>query len=343
MRCTLILIAIWALGLAGCQEGPEWALETGRSEATTPSEPEGAAGAAVGQTFEPDDASLVIGDSWQDGFEVTVSAARWTDGGAAQIDLTVTDVQTGLPARLSEQHFSFSEDGQALGSEALFQLDRARGLEVVLVLDLSQSIQEAGAVEAVREGARALYDALPRQSRVAVVGFSTDVTVLARFDTAGDDLELLLDTLAPVEGRGGQFTNLWQAVEAAAGLFDEGPGAGGRAVVVFTDGRDNVAEASGEQAQQALEAAGATGWAIGLGADVDGEALTKVVGAGRYTGTRELDQLSTLFEQVASHLTERITLTYTTPKRSGAHRLEVEIADGDRSGGFELRFDLDAE
>lgn len=352
-----LLSLVSLLLVIGCGEGPEWTRNPeAPSAAPEPSvqepqpDPEPGERPPVWRSpgeGEPDPDpvqgntdGLTITDIWGEGLTVEVDQLLWAATGEIQFRVGLTEADSGKPAPpLSAEHFAFAENGVKLGSEALFEVARAKDLQVVLVLDLSQSIVEADALEDVRAGARTLFDTLPREADVAVVGFSTEYEMLAPFTDDADEVHAVLDELTPRDGRAGQFTNLWGAVEFATGLFNNQTDAG-KVVVVFTDGRDNVAEAQLAQAIDATAAVGASTFAIGLGADFDEPGLTRLAGPGHVSSTRDAGGLVALFRDIATQIGERLTVTYVTPKSSGKHTLEVSIGYGNRSGGFDIEFSL---
>lgn len=355
MKHTVALLPFLFLLACGDGDGPAWTQEPADDdvEEQPPPEPEAPEAPEPGPAPDEDEprrpdppradppaaGDLVLDDIWSDGLEIEVEGLAWTGPGEMVFRVELIDPTTGQPAaRVGEPRFR--EDGVDLGTEALYTASRTQDLHVTLVLDLSRSMREARAVEPLRAAARRLVETLPREARVSVVGFATDHTLMVDFD-GGDDLLATLEALEPPQGRAGQFTNLWGAIAFAADhlttVTDDGAA---RALVVFTDGRDNVAEASFEEAADALADARAAVYAVGLGADVDASALKRLTGEGRYTGVRSAGALESVFDDVATRLSDRLTIEYVTPKQRGAHTLDVEFGDPDRSAGFTVKFEL---
>lgn len=352
-RLSTLCPALLALFAAACSDGPEWtrAPADPAGEAPPPvTEPEPTVtpppvwrspGDGSGEPgVVPDTEGLAVTDIWGEGLIVELDQLAWIGDGELRFRVGLVEADTNKPAPpLSAEHFAFAEDGVKLGPEALFEVSRAKDLQVVLVLDMSQSIVEADAVEEVRAGARTLFDTLPREAEVALVGFSTEYELLAPFTDDAEAIHAVLDDLEPRSGRAGQFTNLWGAVDFAADLFDADADAG-RVVVVFTDGRDNVADAALADAIDATAAVGASTFAIGLGGDFDEAGLTRLAGPGHVSSTSDAASLVNLFRDIATQIGERLTVTYVTPKNSGTHTLEVSIGYGNRSGGVDIEFTL---
>ena len=290
-----------------------------------------------GVNFSPArDRSLKIDKVWGQGLEIEVDDYGW-NGDDMCFRLSLIDPETHESAEGIDQHsFSFAENGSPLGSEALYSVEHAKDLRVVLVLDLSQSVREAGALEPLRTAVSALYDSLPRAAHVAIVGFASEHQLLVPFTTDSSKITSAIENLTPPEARAGQFTNLWGAVVEAAKLFDDAED-GARRLIVFTDGRDNVAEKNLTEAAEALIQSRVTPYAIGLG-DIDASALRSLTGESRFSETSDPNKLEPLFTDVAARLAEQWTLTYTTPKRQGTHTLDITASRNQEQAGFKVIF-----
>lgn len=288
--------------------------------------------------------TLELGEVWGEGMNLEISGLRWSGEGEIELVMGAVDPEThtpidGLAARPPE----FAEDGQDLGSEVYYELSREQNLRVALVLDLSRSMIQSEAVEPLQDAALGLLDAVPSGTRVALVQFATGYDLVQDFTGDMAQLAESVDDLAPQDARRGQFTNLWGSLAYAGSLFDKGLPGEGRVVVVFTDGRDNVAEADAAKARSALTEAGALVYAVGLGEELDRDALKSLAGPGRYAETTRPAALRPIFEDIGQRLGQLVRLRYTTPKITGRHTLSVEVSteDGRRRGGFTLAFALE--
>ncbi len=346
VRTSLIAALVSVSGLMGaCGDGRHFEHEPAEgATGSSPDRPAPSTDAPAARTRGP---GLEVVEVISEGLTLEVHALDWTTDGALEFVLGATDTETRAPlGGLAAEHFSFTEDEVPLGAEALFSVERERALHVALVLDVSRSMLDAGADAALREGARALVESLPAGVEVALVPFATRYET--RLEFTGDVGQVLdaVETLVPPADRAGQFTNLWGAIEHAAALLTgtlrESPdaSAGGRVVVAFTDGRDNVAESAPERSAERLRAAGASLYAVGLGESLDREALQTLAGEGRYAETTSPGALSGLFRDIGARLGELARVRYTTPKQSGAHELVLEVRDGPRGARLKIRFDL---
>ncbi len=330
---AMSLLVLTLCAACGDGDGPAWA--GGEKDTTS-----GSTSKPTQNTHSNSFGSMTLEEVWGEGMEIAIDDYTWTQNGEMQFRMTLIDPVSGEAVEnLTSNSFSFAENGQDLGSEALYEVERAKDLRVVLVLDVSESVRSAHALESLKNSVKALFNALPRSAYISVIGFASNHELLADFTADAAQINKIIDALEPPEGVNGRFTNLYGALERAAGLFGDFEGA--RRVVIFSDGRDNVAESTLEDASNALKAAHISTFAVGLGEDVDVSALSHIAGDGQLTTTLDPNALEPMFTSVAARLSELWTLTYTTPKRRGSHTLEVTAGDDTQNAGFRVRFTLD--
>ncbi len=120
------------------------------------------------------------------------------------------------------------------------------------------------------------------------------------------------------------------------------------ALIMFTDGTDQAARVSSEEAFSRVNSSKTHIFSIGLGGEVD-EASLRAIGRDGYWPVGRAEKLQETFEQVASRvqgLANRFyLLEYCSPKRSGIHSLKVSARmtarDGSEISGH-LSRDFDA-
>lgn len=303
----------------------------------------GSVGSGSGDRTKRDAEGLTLGTPWSDGFDVQVDGLSWTGDQGIEVFVGVSDETTGEPVRgFNADHFTFQEDGVDLGPEVLFDVRREQALQVAIVLDLSASIREAGATEAVKDAARALVQGLPTGTRFALIRFSTGHDLVLPFTTDAQAVLDAIETLGAMDGRDGRFTNLWGALERAASVLGDASETGreGRAVVAFTDGRDNVAESDPQKVRQALGQHGALVYAVGLGEQVDADALRTLAGDARFITAMDPSDLEPVFNDIATRLGELLRVTWYSPKFSGRHTLSVTVGRDGKRAGFDIVFEL---
>jgi hypothetical protein len=130
-------------------------------------------------------------------------------------------------------------------------------IPTVLLLDLSRSVVEAGALETVKQAASIIIDNLSDEQELALLTFADDVTVRSEFTTDKDTLRAAVDSISDADG---QSTNLYGALVQSFGMWTDGFFASGGAeqlvagmVVVISDGNDT---AGVHTLDQALDARG---------------------------------------------------------------------------------------
>ncbi|MEZ4463945.1 MAG: hypothetical protein R3F43_05330 [bacterium] len=174
--------ALLASILLACGDGPDWTHDPGTLAGPRPGgeAPPDEGPVPVDRTPNPwmpdtpdrepgtparaPDEGLELLTVWGEGLDVEVDSLSWGSSGEIKFRLGLTESDSGKPAAaVGADQFGFAEDGVKLGSEALYDVQRGKDLEVVLLLDLSQSIVEARALEAVKDGARTLFETLPRR------------------------------------------------------------------------------------------------------------------------------------------------------------------------------------
>jgi tight adherence protein B len=199
-----------------------------------------------------------------------------------------------------------------------------RGKSIVLAIDRSRSMRD-GALERAVEAARRFISLKHRADRVAIVGFGSTPLELTGFSAATIDADLALRSLTLDRARG---TALYDAVRLSAGLLRAQP-AGGRVLIVLTDGVDVSSTTTLEAAEEAARQAGVTVYPIGIeGPQFDAEpleALARGTG-GTYRGASSAGALTVVYEAIAAELRRTWRLAYVTAARPG-ERLALAVGD----------------
>ncbi len=200
-------------------------------------------------------------------------------------------------------------------------------ISVAMVLDTSGSMRRAMAT--AQAAARSFVTALRPTDPLSLVRFSDTVVVEHEFS---DRRQTTLDAIDRLQATGG--TALFDALHATIAML--GKRDGRRAIVLLSDGRDenNPGTAPGSQHTLAdvldvLHESNTTVYAIGLGTNVDRDALEKItaVSGGAASFPVEATALEGEFRRVVDDLRRRYILAYTSTNstRDGAWR-EVELS-----------------
>ncbi|MGA9521531.1 MAG: hypothetical protein WBV82_08715 [Myxococcaceae bacterium] len=301
----------------------------------------------------------------------------------ARVSLFFTvDTCDGEPvAQLTADKFRLLEDSAQVSAFESQQRIRPRAQDMrmytLLLLDLSGSILRSGDYPRLREAADAFLDRMfahdPGMHRVGIFAFDgrKELTQVVGFTGERAVLEAGLDSLevsecsvsadcaAFVDRRTcagwrcvDDSTNLYgavlngtSAVEAAVASNPDIPHRQG-ALVVFTDGTDQAARVSRDAAVDAVNDTRARVFTVGLGGEIDKDALEDFGKDGFFTA-QSADTLSESFGEVATRLTSlaqrHYVLEYCSPKRSGKHSLEViaslERGETTLTGSLTANFD----
>ncbi|MDH3730688.1 MAG: type II secretion system F family protein [Acidimicrobiia bacterium] len=243
-----------------------------------------------------------------------------------QVSLIVTLPPSLAGRALPADSFSITE-GESLIEPEVERLPN-EDLEVVLLLDVSQSMSGAPLAAAV-DAATSFAESMPDEARIAIVTFSTAPTVLTEFGPPLDAPLALADVAASGE------TSLYDGLVAAAALWD-GSAASRRAIVLLSDGGDTVSSSSLEDAIVAIIASGSAFYAVELESpETDPVPMSRLEAAtgGSVVSADDPDAITSIFDEIASVLVSRYQLTYTSDA-NGPTDIGVEVAfDGVTAGG----------
>jgi len=152
------------------------------------------------------------------------------------LNVSATDKDGKAVADLKQEDFSIYEDG-VLQRISFFSPERSP-FNLVLLIDLSGSMKDE--IELIKETAIHFLDVISAQDSVAVVTFTTDVTVVSQLTRDREDLRESINwMLAPAGG-----TSFYDALGFA--LVEPLRKVKGQrnAVIAITDGEDSTLQAS---------------------------------------------------------------------------------------------------
>ncbi len=237
-----------------------------------------------------------------------------------RVEVLVT--RGGEPVRdLSAEHFELHDNGVRQQLHPI-TFEEAP-VDALLVLDLSASVI-GSKLEALRDAAGAFLDGLSPVDRAALVGFQHSVAVAVPATHAIPSVRFALDTV-----EGGGSTALHDAVYVALRMPEPGPRRS--AVVVFSDGIDNVSWLSGRDVVEAASRSGAVVYAVDARepGDPDHDFLKDVAKAtgGRVWRAGKTDDLPARFLDVLHDIRARYVLSYTPTGVDGVgwHELAVKL------------------
>jgi VWFA-related protein len=192
-------------------------------------------------------------------------------------------------------------------------------LAVVLLVDTSGSMRGEPLTQA-RKAVASFISRLSAHDYCAVVGFSTQTKKLGELEGYRGE-ELSFD-LSDLQARGN--TALYEAIAEGVVILQSRE-ADRKAVLVLTDGQDNVSKISDTEATERVLGAGASLYAIGLGKDADAPVLTRMAEAtkGLYQPIAKASELVDAYRSMLEDIRTYYMLSYETVDRHHGEPLRV--------------------
>jgi len=248
------------------------------------------------------------------------------DVDVVQVTVVVTDEHGQFVSGLKQSDFKVSEDGvpQKVSSFS----DEHTPLELATAIDVSSSVTDA--LPGMKTAATRFVGALEPSDQVTVLGFNDNIFTLAKRST---DPVIRERAIGRLRAWGG--TALYDAVVQGIDLL--GHQQGRRAIILFTDGKDENSHASLDTAISQVEASDAMIYTIGQGQAVHDKDLQKVLqqiattSGGRPFLTSTPSKLDEAFSLILDDLHHQYLLSYPAPDnmRNGKyHKIKVVAGGG---------------
>jgi tight adherence protein B len=225
------------------------------------------------------------------------------------------------------------ENGQRVPVVRAQNLGRSKS--VVLAVDRSQSMAGRPIGDA-SDAARAFVLAKPRPDRIAVVAVASRALQLTRFSSATIDADAALRTIEVDRVYG---TALHDAVVLSSRRLAVEP-AGGRVLVLVTDGQETTSSASLDEAIRSARAAGVAVYAIGIEShDFRPDPLRRLAAetGGTYYGASSTAALAAIYRRIAGELSRTWQVEYVTAARPG-ERARLAVSAGGSSAAADVAF-----
>lgn len=264
--------------------------------------------------------------------------------------LRVTCDGRALASRLPATAFTLREDGQVLSpleSERVVRPVAREGEQLVaILLDLSGSVVRSGVRAEMLAGAKALIEGLGPEHRVALLGFDGRAELVPFTLFTSDRAALLraIDRVAqsPIVD---DSTNLYGAVVEALDTLDaavEREQDAHGALVVFTDGTDRAGRKSEGDVSARLRFSDASVFAVGVGTELDPEALARIGRTGVLVAAAP-NELTQTFREIADRVNAAnqtdYLVGYCSPSRAGRRTLQVSVQNGKLEDTVSTTFD----
>jgi uncharacterized protein YegL len=280
------------------------------------------------------------------------------------------DEKNGKPvAGLTETDFSIFEKGR---NDTDFELISAFEAErkvadnskifshcTILLLDLSGSVTSQSLQE-LKDASKSFVDVVipvggkPSPVKLGIWWFDGEADLHPLVSPTNDKIALKsgIDGLTPGMSADNS-TNLYGAVIEGADIASSALATlqgqqilAGASVVIFTDGTDQAARQTKENAYQAVDevAPNISFFSIGLGGEID-EAVLQRIGSGGSAFADDINSLITTFNEVAQWVKDEANsyylFEYCSPKRdgSGLNGLRLEVEYQGKKGSRTTQFD----
>lgn len=238
-------------------------------------------------------------------------------------------------AGLSASQFQAQLNGtQAPVTSVVQAQDGSVGIGVVLALDVSSSM-EGAPLEQAKAAARSFLDGLGPNDSVAVIAFADTAEQVLGFTRDRAAAGAAIDGLTTQDG-----TALYQGTLESLRLASSS-GNDRRALVLLSDGLDNIGGASPDEAIAISQTQGVPAFAIALGSEIDRDFLQELAAGsgGTFAETPSSEGLLQLYATIGELLRGQYILTIDAAgldlPENAAATLHIDVTVGEITAGAE--------
>ncbi len=246
--------------------------------------------------------------------------------------ISAVDAQ-GNPVAVDPSRLVLMENGEVIPLDQIQGVGEVGPLTTLLVMDLSGSMNSGDKLDAAKAAAREYVNQMRPGDQAGLLTFNTRTNYVQPITA---DHQALLNAIDGMTAR--DNTAMYDALLEAVDILEE---VGGRkAIIVLTDGLDNVSQATPDQIIAQIGPAGLSISTIGLGEPnqgpgaltaLDEDALQSLASqaGGVYGFAEDEDSLRRLYQTYAIAMQSEYVVTYTSPSalRDGVNRsLSVSLA-----------------
>lgn len=263
-------------------------------------------------------AVLVLGAAPAGAETLTIRAIDTTEFPEVEVEA----ILTGEAPRLSD--VQLRENGSLVHDLEVVPIgDTAQPVGVVLAIDVSGSMNQGGALGRARDAAKEFVANRLENDSIALVAFGSEARVVVNFTKDADLLRTAIDDLA-AQGE----TALYDGIRTSVALFNDRPDLQPN-VVVLTDGKDTVSDASRGEAQGAAIDGKVAVFGVGIQTDEFEpgplQSIARASGADLFLAS-DAGALSSVYEQVQSSLQNQLRISYTSEAETPS--IEVVLSAG---------------
>jgi VWFA-related protein len=250
----------------------------------------------------------------------------------------------GEPVGVEPGAIQISENGQVMKADDVSGSGQIGSLTTLLVVDVSGSMLEAGKLQGAKDAAIAYVKQMRAGDQAGLLTFNTQVRYVQPVTTDKAALTAAINTL-----QASSDTAMYDALGQSAQTLKDVPGR--KAVIVLTDGLDNVSKLSADQVVKEIGPSGLSISTIGLGEpgklgvnsglDEAGLRTLSDRAGGVYGYANDPASLQGIYERYARALQSEYRLTYTSPAalRDGTNRnLTVSLDTVGAAGAAQAKY-----
>ncbi len=259
---------------------------------------------------------------------------------------------------LTADGFRIYEDRQLVSQyeskQTILNPEVAAAHYTLLLVDMSGSVTESGALDTLIQAASTFTDRVEKQQRVGVYAFAggPDLYPIVPFTDQPASAKSGLGQLATFKPKD-PSTNLNGAVVKALDQLDESLGRASQplkfgTLVVFTDGTDRASRVAASAMVQHVREKPFDVFAIGLGGEIQPSQLAAIGKSGTAMaadGRNVVKAFDDIGARVEGRTRSYYLLSYCSPSRAGQHRVRIEAVlrgpegNGEQTGSVESDFD----
>jgi tight adherence protein B len=183
----------------------------------------------------------------------------------------------------SPDGIEMTQRGEQVSIEGVAPLGESRPFSLVVIVDVGESMQESGGLEAARQGLLQIVESLGAGNEMSIVQAGDQSRPLAELTSSPGRLRSAIETLS-ASPQGGSA--IWTSVRVAADALEEAPSSQPN-VLILTSAQNINDGGERSAALGDLQTAGSGAFVLGYGASFDGSTFNELVqtgGGAIYTG-----------------------------------------------------------
>ncbi len=253
-------------------------------------------------------------------FHAAAQQTLKVDVNLVNVFATVKDNEGNFVTNLTKDDFRIYEDDQLQGIQIFEKQDKVDSA-IGILMDTSGSMVDI--MPFMKRGIRDFTRALPKAGEFFVVTFGTTVKML---HTSSQPQKHLEDSMAALRafGTSSLYDGLLYSMEKVE--KSERPR---KALIVFTDGNDNGSNISHGRVVEEVQSSAVLLYFVAIGSPVlvDSHTLESLssISGGRTLYVPKQESVSPVLDQIRTELSRQYYLGYYVPRKSGFHRLRVEV------------------